>query len=144
MPERDHPPRTGNALQKRVGAVTPRWFHEGHAEWVGRQVTRAPSPTHADQHAADDEDALARTTVAIASVRRGGVAVKREALLRQLSPKIDVGLNKTPGSCRRNRFRSGQMTWRATKAMRQLVIRQLGASFRSWPWIQVMRRSAIG
>ncbi|WP_292035667.1 MULTISPECIES: hypothetical protein [unclassified Brevundimonas] len=76
-----------HAFQKHAGAVTPRWFHEGHAEWVGRQVTRALSPTHADQHAADGEDSLARSTVAVALDRWGGVAVKREALLRQLSPE---------------------------------------------------------
>lgn len=75
-----------HAFQRRAGAITPRWFHEGHAEWVGRQVTRHISPLHADRHAADAHNALTATSAAVDLDRWGGVAVKREAMLRQLSP----------------------------------------------------------
>lgn len=49
-------------------------------------MTRHISPLHADRHAADAHNALTAASAAVDLDRWGGVAVKREAMLRQLSP----------------------------------------------------------
>lgn len=74
-----------HAYQKRAGAIGPRWFHEGHAEWLGRKITAEIAPQAAEDDARRSEAALRESKIPAALGRWGGVKVKREAILRQVS-----------------------------------------------------------
>jgi hypothetical protein len=74
-----------HAFQRRLGAQTPRWFHEGHAEWIGRQVTSILSPAHATEQTEAGAAALAASRSPVALRQWGGVSIRREAILRQVS-----------------------------------------------------------
>lgn len=74
-----------HAYQKRAGTQTPRWFHEGHAEWLGRKISREIAPQVAEEDAGRSDAALRASEVPVALKRWGGVRVKREAILRQVS-----------------------------------------------------------
>lgn len=76
-----------HAFQKRIGADTPRWFHEGHAEWLGRKVTAIIDPARAAAQSASYADTLRVSTTPVALSAWGGMRVKPEAILRQLSPE---------------------------------------------------------
>lgn len=75
-----------HAFQQRAGATTPRWFHEGHAEWIARKIAKVIAPQAAraqDRGYSDALKALGRSPKLSAW---GGVSVTREAILRQASP----------------------------------------------------------
>lgn len=72
-------------FQKRAGAETPRWFHEGHAEWVGRRVTAVIDPEMGERLADQGSADLAASTTPVDLMRWGGISVKPEAILRQVS-----------------------------------------------------------
>lgn len=62
----------------------PRWFQEGHATWSGLQVTRIVAPEIADRRRTQLKDAAAQLT-APQLAKWGGIAIKPEAIERQLS-----------------------------------------------------------
>lgn len=68
------------------GARTPRWFHEGHATWIGLRATAKLDPDVAAARIASHEAALADAEPLRLSAW-GGVQVRPEAILRQLSPE---------------------------------------------------------
>ena len=72
--------------QGRYGGRSPRWFHEGHATWVGSIVTAQLDAVTARSEAARHQAALADAEPLRLSAW-GGVQVKPEAILRQLSPE---------------------------------------------------------
>jgi len=74
-----------HAFQKRAGARVPRWFEEGHAEWVSRRVKARLAPAAAGADVRRYADALARSTVPVALAQWGGVSVTRAAIQRQAS-----------------------------------------------------------
>lgn len=74
-------------FQKRNGAETPRWFHEGHAEWVGRKVSERISPDRAAWDAQEGAMALRASNEPVALQKWGGIQVKREAIVRQVGPE---------------------------------------------------------
>lgn len=76
-----------HAYQLRTGAQSPRWFHEGHANWVGLRVLARLDPVLADKERAKQDDILARSEVPLNLAGWGGMRVKPEAILRQLSPE---------------------------------------------------------
>jgi hypothetical protein len=76
-----------HSFQKRAGAELPRWIEEGHAEWVGRKISRLLSPDAAlanEEHSAHVLEA-SRQPVALRSW--GAMQVKREAIIRQVPPE---------------------------------------------------------
>jgi hypothetical protein len=75
-----------HAFQGRAGAITPRWFHEGHAEWIARKVTAIIDPERASAQSAGYAAKLRGSTTPVALGAWGGLRVKPEAILRQLSP----------------------------------------------------------
>lgn len=76
-----------HAFQKRAGADAPRWFHEGHAEWIGRKVGAAIAPTDAAAEARRSADARAKVQVPLKLGEWGGVNVRKEAFQHQVSPE---------------------------------------------------------
>ncbi|TLX22839.1 hypothetical protein [Thermomonas fusca] len=86
-----------HAYQKRAGAQTPRWFHEGHAEWFGRKISQEVAPQVAKEDADRSEAALGASEVPVALKRWGGVRVKREAILRQVSEQDRKRMETDPG-----------------------------------------------
>lgn len=76
-----------HAFQKCLGADTPRWFHEGHAQWISRKVVAVVAPESGRDVARKGAQALAESTEPVALARWGGMQVKPEAILRQVSPE---------------------------------------------------------
>ena len=74
-----------HAFQKRAGAATPRWFGEGHAEWIGRKVASILSPDASRRNSARYASLLAASAEAPKLRSWGSVIVKQEAILRQVS-----------------------------------------------------------
>lgn len=86
-----------HAYQKRAEARTPRWFHEGHAEWLGRKVVAVIAPQVGEDDARRNDAALRASKTPVALGRWGGVQVKREAILRQVSEQDRKRMAAEPG-----------------------------------------------
>lgn len=71
--------------QKRAAPVGPRWFREGHASWVGFKVALQLAPDRAARVIAEREAAIADVSESLALGHWGGLQVRPEAILRQLS-----------------------------------------------------------
>jgi hypothetical protein len=83
-------------FQARNGAFAPLWFDEGHATWVGLRITERLDPEAARR---DREDRLAPLRSADGPVNLAGWGqriVKREAILRQVSPEDRVRMETDP------------------------------------------------
>jgi hypothetical protein len=74
-----------HGFQMRAGAQGPRWFSEGHAEWLSRFVKQAIAPAAARKDALKYEADLAAATMPVALGNWGGLKIKREAIFRQVS-----------------------------------------------------------
>ena len=74
-----------HSLQNSLSDGAPRWFQEGQAEWAGLRVTNRLRPTLAAKKRQEDAAAYAGLPRRLASW--GGVTVKREAILRQMTPE---------------------------------------------------------
>ena len=74
-----------HGFQIRAGAQVPRWFSEGHAEWLSRFVKQAIAPSAAQKDALGYEAVLAAATMPVALESWGGLKIKREAIFRQVS-----------------------------------------------------------
>lgn len=89
-----------HGFQQRMGAQTPRWFHEGHAEWISRKVVAILAPAEGRADALKGARALQNSTEPVALARWGGMQVKPEAILRQVSAeereKIKADPHYTP------------------------------------------------
>jgi len=73
--------------QKHAAPVGPRWFREGHASWVGFKVALQLAPDRAARQIAEREAARPTSSESLALGRWGGLQVRPEAILRQLSPE---------------------------------------------------------
>ncbi len=83
-------------FQSRNGAIAPLWFDEGHATWVGLRVTGMLDPEAARL---DREERLAELRSAKGPVNLAGWGqriVKREAILRQVSPDDRARMQADP------------------------------------------------
>jgi hypothetical protein len=85
-----------HAYQSRLGAITPRWFHEGHAEWIGRNVSAIIAPVQAAARVAEYAAALEASSTPVALVDWGGIRPKREAIMRQVSPEERRRMQQDP------------------------------------------------
>jgi hypothetical protein len=74
-----------HGFQMRAGARGPRWFNEGHAEWLSRFVKQAIAPAAAQKEVLRYEVDLAAATMPVALGSWGGLKIKREAIYRQVS-----------------------------------------------------------
>lgn len=83
-------------FQSRNGAIAPLWFDEGHATWVGLRIT---GMLDAEAARLDREERLAALRSADRPVNLGGWGqriVKREAILRQVSPEDRARMESDP------------------------------------------------
>lgn len=85
-----------HAFQQRAGADTPRWFHEGHAVWISRKVVAVLAPAEARADALEGARALQVSTEPVALARWGGMQVKPEAILRQVSAEEREKIKANP------------------------------------------------
>jgi len=74
-----------HSLQNSLSEGAPRWFQEGQAEWAGLRVTDRLRPALAARKRQEDVAAYAGLPRRLAAW--GGVTVKREAILRQMTPE---------------------------------------------------------
>lgn len=79
------PHEQAHSLQNSLSEGAPRWFQEGQAEWAGLRVTDHLRPALAARKRQEDAAAYAGLPRRLAAW--GGVTVKREAILRQMTPE---------------------------------------------------------
>ena len=75
---------THDSQATRRATKLPRWFQEGHATWSGLQVTETAAPEIAELRRAQLRAAFARLSEPQLA-KWGGIAIKPEAIERQLS-----------------------------------------------------------
>ncbi|ATB38012.1 hypothetical protein CYFUS_003438 [Cystobacter fuscus] len=133
-----------HAFQRRAGADLVRWFQEGHAEWVGRKVTAAIAPDEADANAREYADALNASKTPVRLAKWGGLAVKSEAILRQISAedrrKMETDPTYVPAgpfSFKSDDFESDESNTKARyqaswALFRDLEQKQGGGAVRDW------------
>lgn len=76
-----------HSFQRRAGAELPRWIEEGHAEWIGRKISRLLSPDAALASEARSGHVLEASRQPVALRSWGAMRVKREAIMRQVPPE---------------------------------------------------------
>lgn len=76
-----------HCFQKRAGAQLPRWIEEGHAEWIGRKISRLLSPDAARESEERTGHVLEASRQPVALRSWGAMRVKREAIMRQVPPE---------------------------------------------------------
>jgi hypothetical protein len=88
-----------HAVQKVFFDNTPRWFQEGQAAWVGLQVSRrlGVRPGLSEEWRSGAIGAAAAMQTPLNLAGWGGMQVKPEALLRQMSPEDRARKLKDPG-----------------------------------------------
>jgi len=74
-----------HSIQNSLSEGAPRWFQEGQAEWAGLRVTQTWRPLLAAKKREEDAAAYAGLPRQLAAW--GSVRVKREAILRQMTPE---------------------------------------------------------
>lgn len=74
-----------HSIQNSLSEGAPRWFQEGQAEWAGLRVTQHLRPSLATTRREEDAAAYAGLPRRLAGW--GSVGVKREAILRQMTPE---------------------------------------------------------
>jgi hypothetical protein len=74
-----------HSIQNSLTEGCPRWFEEGQAEWAGLRITDRQRPSLAAKRRQEDAAAYAGLPRRLASW--GSVTVKREAILRQMTPE---------------------------------------------------------
>jgi hypothetical protein len=74
-----------HAIQNSLSEGAPRWFQEGQAEWAGLRITDRLRPSLGTRKRQEDAAAYASLPRHLASW--GSVSVKREAILRQMTPE---------------------------------------------------------
>jgi len=74
-----------HSIQNSLSGGAPRWFQEGQAEWAGLRITDRLRPSLATRKRQEDDVAYAGLPRRLAAW--GGVRVKREAILRQMTPE---------------------------------------------------------
>ena len=75
---------------------SPRWFSEGLATWVGLMVTEQWNPQLARSMREQYKNERAKLTAPLNLSGWGGVIVKREAILRQVTPEVRARMEKDP------------------------------------------------
>jgi hypothetical protein len=76
-----------HSFQKRAGAELPRWIEEGHAEWIGRKISRLLAPDAAQANEERSRHVLRASRQPVALRSWGAMRVKREAIMRQVPPE---------------------------------------------------------
>ncbi len=74
-----------HSIQHSLSEGAPRWFQEGQAEWAGLRITDRLRPSLAARKRQEDDVAYAGLPRRLAGW--GGVKVKPEAILRQMTPE---------------------------------------------------------
>lgn len=74
-----------HSVQQSFGLTVPRWFQEGQAEWAGLAATRRWRPALAEAERREKLAAYGDSSRRLAAW--GGVMVKREAIIRQMTPE---------------------------------------------------------
>lgn len=85
-----------HAIQGTFASGLPRWFNEGQATWAGLKVTERWRPELARKERASLAQANKAATGTLNLPKWGGVQVKPEAILRQLTPEQRERMQKDP------------------------------------------------
>jgi hypothetical protein len=85
-----------HAIQKTFVENLPRWFAEGQAEWGGLQVTERRQPKLSVKRRADLASSILKAKQPLNLQGWGGVNVKPEAILRQVTPEQRERMAKDP------------------------------------------------
>jgi hypothetical protein len=83
-------------FQSRNGAIDPLWFAEGHATWLGLRVTAMLDPEAARKNRAERLAELRSTKGPVNLAGWGQRRIKRDAILRQLSPEDRAKIEADP------------------------------------------------
>lgn len=78
------PHEQAHVYQLRNNSILPRWFMEGHAEWIGELITEIIAPKAAVTRRKSLDNDLKASTTPVALSKWGSIKVKSEAVLRQL------------------------------------------------------------
>lgn len=87
-----------HATQDNRSAALPRWYSEGQADWVGLQVTEHWNAELANKARSERASAVKASKEPLALGKWGGLSVKAEAVLRQLTPEQRVAVIKDPSA----------------------------------------------
>jgi hypothetical protein len=82
--------------QARAGSQLPRWFVEGHAEWVSRPIQRLIAPALAASERRTHGVSAATFTAPTKLKNWGGLKIKREAIRRQVSAEEQRRMDLDP------------------------------------------------
>jgi len=85
-----------HAWQNRHGASPPRWVAEGHATWIQRQITPAFDPIVAAKVNRSTDEKLTAVKEPLKLETWGSPRHKREAIMRQVSPKDRARMQADP------------------------------------------------
>lgn len=90
------PHEQAHSIQKTYFSDLPRWFAEGQANWAGLKVTSQWKPELAKKHRDFLSDSRRELTVPVNLSGWGAVRIKREAVLRQVTPEVRARMEKDP------------------------------------------------
>ncbi|MDP3939276.1 MAG: hypothetical protein Q8R92_14225 [Deltaproteobacteria bacterium] len=96
-----------HAIQSTLGSEPPRWFAEGMAEWAGLHVTQRRAPVLAQERRTELRNAYESLSEPLNLSGWGGVTVKREAILRQVTPEQRARMETDPSYSPPGPFRFG-------------------------------------
>lgn len=85
-----------HALESTFIPKSPRWFSEGLASWVEANILKKWQPELARQWREESAVERAKVTVPLNLKGWGGVSVKREAILRQVTSEVRARMEKDP------------------------------------------------
>jgi hypothetical protein len=83
-------------VEKTFVPTSPRWFTEGLATWVGLLITERSNPELAGHTLAEFERERKKVNAPLNLTRWGGLIVKKEAILRQVTPEVRERMEKDP------------------------------------------------
>jgi hypothetical protein len=96
-----------HAIQHALSPGLPRWFSEGMAEWAGLHVTNRFAPELAEGRRARLHAAFESLGENLNLSGWGGVTVRREAILRQVTPDQRARMESDPSYMPPGPFRFG-------------------------------------
>jgi hypothetical protein len=83
-------------VEKTFVPTSSRWFTEGLATWVGLKITERWNPELARLTLAEFEGERTKLNAPLNLTRWGGLIVKKEAILRQVTPEVRERMEEDP------------------------------------------------
>jgi hypothetical protein len=85
-----------HAVQSTMHPRLPRWFTEGHATWLGLQISDLVMPEAAAAERRRHAEAFQAIGAPLNLAAWGGVRPRREAIYRQVSPEDQARMDRDP------------------------------------------------